>query len=56
MTSTYVLTGAATVLAYTASKVAIVSVSSGMTKELVPHGITVNTIAPGNFDTDMSKG
>lgn len=55
-TSTYAITGAAAVLAYTAAKAGVISITYAMARELGPHGITVNAIAPGNFDTDMARG
>ena len=48
------LLGAATPqLAYTASKGALHTLTRDMAIKLAPHGIRVNTIAPGAFDTDM---
>lgn len=54
VTSTYAMTGAAAVLAYTSAKAGLISVTKSMARELGPHGITVNCVAPGNFDTDMA--
>lgn len=42
------------VIAYTASKGAIESMTRAMAVELSPHGIRVNAIAPGFIATDMS--
>jgi 3-oxoacyl-[acyl-carrier protein] reductase len=39
---------------YAASKGAIISLTKSLGPELAPHGILVNCIAPGWFDTDMS--
>eukprot|EP01039_Chlorochromonas_danica_P004571 gene4572-5011_t len=39
--------------AYAASKGAIVAMTLPLARELAPHGIRVNTIAPGLFNTDM---
>jgi 3-oxoacyl-[acyl-carrier protein] reductase len=55
ITTTYSITGAAPVLVYTAAKAGITSLTYSMARELGPHGITVNAIAPGNFDTDLAK-
>jgi 3-oxoacyl-[acyl-carrier protein] reductase len=54
LTTTYALTGSAAVLAYVAAKAGVISVTYAMAKELGSSGITVNAIAPGNFDTDMT--
>lgn len=40
---------------YAASKGGIVSMSRGLARSLAPHGIRVNTIAPGFVDTDMMR-
>lgn len=55
LTSTYAFTGAAAVLAYTAAKQGVVSVTRSMARELGPHGVTVNAVAPGNIDTEMTR-
>lgn len=54
ITTTYAITGAAPILAYTASKAGIITITYAMARELGKHGITVNAVAPGNFDTDMT--
>jgi 3-oxoacyl-[acyl-carrier protein] reductase len=41
---------------YAASKAAIVALSHAWSKELGPRGITVNAIAPGVIETDMTAG
>jgi 3-oxoacyl-[acyl-carrier protein] reductase len=38
---------------YTASKAGIVALTRVFAKELAPHGVTVNAIAPGVIDTPM---
>ncbi|HEY4278374.1 MAG TPA: SDR family oxidoreductase, partial [Conexibacter sp.] len=40
-------------VAYAATKGGIVSLSRGLARTLAPHGITVNTVAPGAVDTPM---
>jgi 3-oxoacyl-[acyl-carrier protein] reductase len=40
---------------YAASKGAVISLTKSLAPELAAHGILVNCIAPGWFDTDMSK-
>jgi NAD(P)-dependent dehydrogenase (short-subunit alcohol dehydrogenase family) len=41
---------------YAASKGGIVSMTRGLARTLAPHGITVNSIAPGGVDTEMMRG
>ena len=41
------------VIAYSASKGAVVSMTTDLAVKLAPYGIRVNCIAPGPFDTDM---
>lgn len=41
---------------YAASKGGIVSMSRGLARTLAPHGIRVNTVAPGFVDTTMMRG
>jgi NAD(P)-dependent dehydrogenase (short-subunit alcohol dehydrogenase family) len=38
-------------LAYAAAKAALTTYSKGLSKELGPHGIRVNTVAPGFIET-----
>ena len=40
---------------YSASKAALIGLTRSLSKELGSRGITVNAIAPGFFDTDMTK-
>lgn len=44
------------VLSYAASKAALGAITSSLALELGPQGIRVNAIAPGNIDTDMTRG
>jgi NAD(P)-dependent dehydrogenase (short-subunit alcohol dehydrogenase family) len=43
------------VAAYTASKAAVAGLTKALAVEWAPHGITVNAIAPGVFETDMNR-
>src|SRR6267378_4331175 len=42
--------------AYMASKLGIVGLTRGMARELTPHGIRVNAVAPGVTNTAMPRG
>jgi 3-oxoacyl-[acyl-carrier protein] reductase len=41
---------------YTASKAGLLGLTRAAAKELGPHGITVNAICPGIFDTELARG
>jgi 3-oxoacyl-[acyl-carrier protein] reductase len=41
---------------YAASKAGIIGFSKSMARELAVRGITVNVVAPGLIDTDMTRG
>ena len=42
--------------AYMVSKAGVAHLMRNLAAELAPHGITVNAIAPGTFETDISGG
>lgn len=42
-------------LAYTASKGAVIALTYGLARRLAPFGITVNCIAPGTIESEMSR-
>jgi 3-oxoacyl-[acyl-carrier protein] reductase/meso-butanediol dehydrogenase/(S,S)-butanediol dehydrogenase/diacetyl reductase len=41
---------------YTPAKFGVVGLTQGLAKELAPHKVTVNCVAPGTTDTDMMDG
>jgi len=43
------------VTAYTASKAAVAGLTRALAVEWAPHGVTVNAIAPGVFETDLNR-
>jgi NAD(P)-dependent dehydrogenase (short-subunit alcohol dehydrogenase family) len=42
--------------AYSASKAGLVGLAKGLALDLAPHGITVNVVAPGWFDSPLAEG
>src|SRR5262249_54507046 len=43
------------VAAYTASKAAVAGLTRALAVEWAPHGVTVNAMAPGVFETDLNR-
>jgi len=55
ITSVVAQTGNAGQANYAAAKAGVIGFSKSIARELGPRGITVNTIAPGFIDTDMTR-
>jgi len=47
--------GYANAMSYTASKGGMISITYGLARKLAPFGITVNCVAPGTIESDMSR-
>jgi len=47
--------GGKNVISYTAAKTALAGLTRGLSNELLPLGITVNSIAPGFIETDITQ-
>lgn len=47
--------GYANGMSYTASKGGMISMTYGLARRLAPFGITVNCVAPGTIESDMSR-
>lgn len=56
VSSVVALTGNAGQANYCASKAGVIGVVRAAARELCRYGITVNVVAPGYIDTDMTKG
>ena len=55
LSSTTGLVGSPGVVDYSVSKAGIVGFTMALAKEVVPYGIHVNAVAPGNTDTSMFR-
>ncbi len=56
MTSVVGITGNAGQVNYAASKAGVIGLTKSLARELGSRGITVNAVAPGFINTDMTKG
>jgi NAD(P)-dependent dehydrogenase (short-subunit alcohol dehydrogenase family) len=54
VSSSVALSGEAGQVNYAASKSALIGLARSLTRELAPHGITANVIAPGYTETEMA--
>lgn len=54
--SIYSVTAAAERAAYCATKAGVAGLARALACEWAPHGVRVNTIAPGYIDTDLVRG
>jgi len=43
-------------MAYSSAKAAVTNYSKALSKQVAPHGVRVNTVAPGFIETEGAKG
>lgn len=55
VSSVFGLAGAAGSTAYSAAKAGVIGLTKALARELAPHHINVNAVAPGLIDTAMSR-
>jgi 3-oxoacyl-[acyl-carrier protein] reductase len=55
LASMFALSGAAGSTPYAAAKAGVIGLSKSLARELAPHRITVNVVAPGIIDTPMFR-
>jgi 2-deoxy-D-gluconate 3-dehydrogenase len=53
--SMWTFLGGKNVISYTAAKTALAGLTRGLSNELLPMGVTVNAIAPGFIETDITQ-
>jgi 2-deoxy-D-gluconate 3-dehydrogenase len=53
--SMWTFLGGKNVISYTAAKTALAGLTRGLSNELLPMGLTVNAIAPGFIETDITQ-
>ena len=53
--SMWTFLGGINVISYTAAKTALAGLTRGLSNELLPMGVTVNAIAPGFIETDITQ-
>lgn len=56
ISSQLALKGAMGLVHYTAAKAAIIGFTRALAREAAPHGVLVNSVAPGPIDTEMMSG